>query len=246
MRRWLTLIAALLTWSLPAQAGTAAFGDWAAAVVAGDWRGSNGLRIEAFDNARRDVAAALVGAGFRPANIRQFSTEPGGDVLDATPDGLSAAWFQLTRQATAGCLLYITSHGTSGDIVMGKRQLRPRDLDLMLDFTCSGKPTVVVLSACYSGSFIPTLAEPNRMIITAARADRSSFGCGAGATYPYFDECVLKTLPKAPDFTALAASARTCVAAREKAEGLEPPSEPQVSLGEDIAKLVRTLSLKPD
>ena len=229
-----------------AHAGKAAFGGWAAAVVAGDWRGGNGLRIDAFDNARRDLANALVGAGFEPANIRQFSPDVRQGVLDASPDGLSKSWFELTRQASAGCLLYVTSHGTPGKIVMGKRELRPRDIDLMLDFTCADRPTVVVLSACYAGSFIPTLAQANRLVVTAARADRSSFGCGAGFDYPVFDACVLKALPVATDFGALVASAQSCVAAREKAEKLVPPSEPQLSLGEDIAKLVPRLSLRPD
>ena len=229
-----------------ARAGKAAFGGWAAAVVAGDWRGGNGLRIDAFDNARRDLALALVGAGFEPNHIRQFSPDSRQGVLDATPDNLTKSWFELTRQAPAGCLLYVTSHGTPGKIVLGKRNLRPRDIDLMLDFSCADRPTIVVLSACYAGSFIPTLAQPNRLVVAAARADRSSFGCGAGFDYPVFDACVLKALPTAADFGALTASARSCVAAREKAEKLVPPSEPQVSLGEDIAKLMPRLSLRPD
>ena len=242
------LLVAMLLLALPTQAlaGKAAFAGWAAAIVAGDWRGGNGLRIDAFDNARRDLADALVGAGFEAANVLQFSPDVRQGVLDATPDGLSKSWFELTRRAPAGCLLYVTSHGTPGKIVMGKRELRPRDIDLMLDFSCADRPTVVVLSACYAGSFIPTLAQANRLVVTAARADRSSFGCGAGFDYPVFDACVLKALPVATDFAALAASARTCVAAREKAEKLVPPSEPQLSLGEDIAKLVPRLSLRPD
>jgi hypothetical protein len=246
--RLASLLLALLALVLPgpALAGKAAFGDWAAAVVAGDWRGGNGLRIDAFDNARRDLSDALVAAGFAAANIRQFSPDSRQGVLDATPEGLSKSWFELTSQARAGCLLYVTSHGTPGKIVMGKRELRPRDIDLMLDFSCAGRPTVVVLSACYAGSFIPTLAQPNRLVVTAARSDRSSFGCAAGFDYPVFDACVLKAIPKASDFVSLAASARTCVAAREKAEQLKPPSEPQLSLGEDMAKLAPKLSLRPD
>lgn len=246
MRPALLLVILWLAPPTPAHAGKAAFGGWAAAVVAGDWRGGNGLRIDAFDNARRDLAIALVAAGFEPDNIRQFSPDSRQGVLDATPDGLSKSWFELTRQASAGCLLYVTSHGTPGKIVMGDRELRPRDIDLMLDFSCADRPTVVVLSACYAGSFIPTLAQPNRLVVTAARADRSSFGCGAGFDYPVFDACVLKALPTAADFGALTTAAQSCVAAREKAEKLVPPSEPQVSLGEDIAKLMPRLSLKPD
>lgn len=247
MRRVLLLVAlmaALLP--APATAGKAAFGEWAAAIVAGDWRGANGLRIDAFDNARRDVTLALIDAGFTAENIQQFSPDSRQGVLDATPDGLSKRWFSLTKQAPAGCLLYVTSHGTPGKIVMGKRELKPRDIDFMLDFSCADRPTVVVLSACYSGSFIPALAHPNRLVVTASRSDRSSFGCGSGFDYPVFDACLLKALPKAPDFTALASATQSCVASREKAEKLSPPSEPQVSLGEDVAKLIPKLSLKPD
>ena len=229
-----------------ARAGTAAFGDWAAAVVAGDWRGANGLRIDAFDNARRDLGIALINAGFAPDHIRQFSPDPRQGVLDATPGSLSKSWFELTRRVPGGCLLYVTSHGTPGKIVIGKREITPRDLDVMLDFSCAGRPTVIVLSACFSGSFIPTLADANRLVLAAARADRSSFGCAAGFDYPVFDACVLKAMPSASDFAALSRSVRTCVSAREKAEKLVPPSEPQVSLGEDIAKLLPRLSLRPD
>lgn len=246
MRLVRLLLVALALVAAPAHAEKSAFGDWAAAVVAGDWRGANGLRIEAFDNARRDIADALVDAGFARANIRQFSPDPRDGVLDASPDSLSRSWFELTQQAPGGCLLYVTSHGTPGKIVMGSREVRPRDLDIMLDFSCAGRPTVVVLSACYAGSFMPTLAEPNRLVVTAARADRPSFGCDAGFVYPVFDGCILKALPTAPHFPALAASAKACVAAREKREKMTPPSEPQVSIGEDIARLVPSLSLKPD
>lgn len=239
---------ALLLLALPgeARAGKASFGQWAAAVVAGDWRGANGLRIDAFDNARRDLADALVGAGFDRANIRQFSPDDRQGVLAATPDGLSKSWFSLTKQAPAGCLLYVTSHGTPGRIIMGKRELKPSDIDVMLDFSCADRPTVVVLSACYAGSFIPALAQANRMVVTAARADRSSFGCGSGFDYPVFDACVLKALPKAADFVSLAGAAQGCVATREKAEKLTPPSEPQVSVGEDVARVIPKLSLRPD
>jgi hypothetical protein len=246
--RLASLLVAILLLAIPGEAfaGKAAFSEWAAAVVAGDWRGANGLRIDAFDNARRDVTLALIEAGFTAENVRQFSPDSRQGVADATPDGLSKSWFELTKQAPAGCLLYVTSHGLPGKIVMGKREIRPRDIDLMLDFTCADRPTVVVLSACYSGSFIPTLAQGNRLIIAAARSDRTSFGCGAGFDYPVFDACVLQALPKVADFAKLSTAAQGCVAAREKAEKMNPPSEPQVSMGEDVAKLIPKLSLKPD
>ncbi|MFN4102102.1 MAG: C13 family peptidase, partial [Pararhodobacter sp.] len=99
------------------------------------------------------------------------------------------------------------------------------------------RPTVVIVSACYSGVFVPVLAAPNRMILTAARADRVSFGCTADAQYPYFDGCVLSSLPGAEDFVHLASQTRRCVAAREKAERLTPPSEPMTRIGADVEDL---------
>lgn len=47
-------------------------------------------------------------------------------------------------------------------------------------------PTVVILSACYSGSFVPALAANNRIVLTAAAADRNSFGCSYRDDNTYF------------------------------------------------------------
>lgn len=57
---------------------------------------------------------------------------------------------------------------------------------------------VIVISACYSGSFIPALQDDNTLIITASAADRTSFGCENEADYTYFGraflikQCVIK------------------------------------------------------
>jgi hypothetical protein len=76
------------------------------------------------------------------------------------------------------------------------------------------------------------------MILTAARQDRSSFGCGESDKYPYFDACILQSAPTVDDFIALGVSARACVAARERAEGLTPPSEPQMAVGAGLSPVL--------
>jgi hypothetical protein len=96
----------------------------------------------------------------------------------------------------------------------------------------------VVISACFSGVFVPDLAAPNRMILTAARPDRSSFGCGESDKYTYFDTCILQVLPIVDDFVALADAAKACVAAKEKATGASPPSEPQLAVGAGLAPVL--------
>jgi hypothetical protein len=239
------LLSLLILFAAPLRAETLA--DWAVAVVAGDWQAHSGNPTAAFENARRDIVWSLEKAGVTPDNLIQFSPTARlrGDagVLLADRPTIERNWYALTRRATGGCLFYLTSHGNQGGVVLSGAMLTPAELDMMLDLSCGERPTVVVISACFSGVFVPVLAGPNRFVMTAARRDRSSFGCSEDATYPYFDDCVIRSLPTARDFPALGAAARTCVAARERQERLAPPSEPQMSVGADIAPLLARLPL---
>ncbi|WP_269516455.1 C13 family peptidase [Brevundimonas subvibrioides] len=120
-------------------------------------------------------------------------------------------------------------------------RLTPTAMASLVNEMCGDRPTVVVISACFSGVFLDSLSGPNRMVMTAARRDRSSFGCSEDATYPYFDGCVIESLPTATDFIALANATRACVSQREAAEGLTPASEPQVFIGPNMQLLLPTL-----
>ena len=212
------------------------FSDWAAIVVAGDDHASHsGDLTETFDNARRDVARTLVRKGFTPSNVAQFSMRP-ARYPDARPrladlDSIDHALGTLTVRARSGCLIYFTSHGAPEGLALDDDLVSPRTLAHVIARACAARPTVVILSACYSGVFVPALKSPDRMILTAARRDRSSFGCGESDKYPFFDACVLETLPAAPDFPSLAPAVRSCVARREREEDMAPPSEPQVWIG---------------
>ena len=121
--------------------------------------------------------------------------------------------------------------------------LPPGVLANMVDTTCGKRPTVVIMSACFSGVFVPALAASNRMILTAARPDRSSFGCGEADKYPYFDQCVLEVLPKVSNFAMLGSAVQACVAARETKEGMKPPSEPQLFIGAALKPMLPLYSL---
>ncbi len=141
---------------------------------------------------------------------------------------------RLTDQAKGGCLVYFTSHGSPEGAVVGRQILPPRLAARMIDGACGPRPTVVVISTCFSGVFVPELAAPNRMVLTAARPDRSSFGCSESDKYPYFDACMLESLPAAADFAGLGRAAQACVARRETQEGLSPASEPQMFVGGEL------------
>mgnify|MGYP001390396625 FL=1 len=234
------LILLTLAWVGPARASSP-FDDWAAVVVAGDFHGARGGPTEAFDNARRDVSKELRRLGFSPDNLRQFSVRPDrykDRPLKAEPRAIYETLNDLSGKARSGCLIYFTSHGMPQGVVVDDQILTPGVLGRILDATCQNRPTVVILSACFSGVFVRPLARSNRMILTAARPDRTSFGCGEDSVYPFFDDCVLKSSPAARDFAALAGSVQTCVARREIAEGMKPPSEPQVWIGGELKPML--------
>jgi hypothetical protein len=240
--RILALVASLWLAAAGGAAAASAFSDWSAVVVAGDWHAHDGGPSEAFDNARRDVSLALEHAGFAPHNVRQFSVRP-DRYADTHPQkttlqGIYDALVDLSAQAPGGCLFYISSHGAPQGALVDQTILLPGTLATMLDRSCGKKPTVVVISACFSGVFVPTLARPNRMVLTAARPDRTSFGCGQDNKYPYFDDCFLSSMPGAHDFEGLAADVRECVRKREIAEKMSPPSEPQLWVGAQLRPML--------
>ncbi|HUZ12712.1 MAG TPA: C13 family peptidase [Caulobacteraceae bacterium] len=253
MPRWPALVAALLAAILvagSATAGASPFADWAAVVVAGDFHAAHtDDPTETFDNARRDVAAELIRKGFSAANLRQFSVRPqlypdarpGKADLQSIHQGLRA----LTQTARGCCLLYFTSHGAPQGLVLGGALLAPPVLDELIGQSCGERPTVVIISACFSGVFVPILAAPNRMIFTAARPDRSSFGCSESDRYPYFDGCVLQALPAARDFTALAPEVKACVSKREAETGASPPSDPQLYVGAALRPILPLMTFAP-
>ena len=225
----------------PAGPGPARFDGWATAVIAADWREGGGKPIQAFDNARRDVTRGFLAAGLPRESLVDFSLRP--DVAHpVTAAQALGAVAETTSRATRGCLLYFTSHGSPGGIVFGPDDtLTPAAMAVLVRRWCGTRPTVVIVSACYSGVFVNALAAPNRMVLTAASRERTSFGCGAEETYPWFDGCVIEALPAATDFLALAAGTRACVARKEQEAGITLASEPQLFVGAEMQMRLPTL-----
>jgi hypothetical protein len=188
------------------------------------------------------VALALESAGFDRANIRQFSIRPDRyrDVkpAKATPRAIYEGLKALAQRNPGGCLVYFSSHGAPEGVVIGDDILPPAMLDAILDDACGARPTVVVVSACFSGVFVAPLAAGDRMILTAARPDRTSFGCGESNKYPFFDDCFLQGMHAVSAFPLLADFVRRCIADKEIAEGASPPSEPQAWIGETLRPIL--------
>jgi len=87
--------------------------------------------------------------------------------------------------------------------------------------------------------------DDKTIVITAARSDRISFGCGNRSEATFFGEAFFqKGLATADSFDAAFAIARDRVAERERAQGYSPPSEPQVRVGPAMAEKLKTLRKK--
>ncbi|HXC53919.1 MAG TPA: C13 family peptidase [Rhizomicrobium sp.] len=239
MRYAVAVLALLCAALFAAPAAAAGFSDWAAIVVAGDWHSHSGAPSEVFDNARRDVSADLARLGFAPGNTIQFSvrsdSHPGTEHSDK--QSIANDLWDLSNRTTGGCLLYFTSHGSPDGIVLGEGVLAPEAMASMIDNACGSRPTVVFVAACFSGVFIDPLSGANRFVMTAARPDRPSFGCGDNDRYTFFDNCFLDSLPTVGDFPALADAIRACVS-RKEAQINALPSEPQLSIGANVAATV--------
>ena len=181
----ITTVLALLAGPAAAQsAPVSRFEGWGAAIIAADWRDSHGAPIQAFDNARRDLVRGFLDAGFSRADMVDYSLRPDA-ARPVTAEAAVQGMNDLFARATRGCFLYITSHGSPAGVVFGPDvTVNTTVIANLIRNWCGTRPTVIVISACFSGVFVDGLAASNRMILTAARRDRSSFGCGAEATYP--------------------------------------------------------------
>jgi hypothetical protein len=159
---------------------------------------------------------------------------------DATPKTLLAA----ARAAGAALdpeedvlVLVLTSHGGPDGIGLISRQeegvVTPEHIGRLLQET-RARNRVLIVSACYSGIFAKALADERTLVITAAAADKPSFGCQDGATWTYFGDAFFnRALRSEPRLNAAFERARQLVTTREKREGFDP-SNPQIAGGGQV------------
>lgn len=226
--------------ALGATAAAPAVEHWQAVLVAGD------TAQPVFDNAVRAMNLWLGQHGVAPADIHRLaaSARPGEpDVEPATLDRVLGRIASLRGRPGDGCFVFVTSHGGHNlGIYLSRHDemLQPAALAKALAAGCGAVPTVVVISGCYSGTFAHgAMTAPNRIVLTAARADRPSFGCAAERTYTVYDSCLLGAMAHAATWQATFGETKSCVQRRER-ELTASPSYPQASFG----AVVRGLRLR--
>lgn len=142
-------------------------------------------------------------------------------------------------------VLYTTSHGAPFGIYyndgdQGYGAVSPTRLWQQLS-ALGIRNRLILISACYSGVFVPMLSSDTTAIVTASSADRTSFGCQADNDWTFFGDALVNRALRRPMPLATATQeARATIAAWEREAALKP-SEPQVAIGAGAARWLAAL-----
>ncbi len=151
-------------------------------------------------------------------------------------------------------VLYTTSHGAPGIGIVFKDD--PNEFGMisanrmaeMLNGLGIAR-RIVMISACYSGSFVPTLKSDDSIVITAASAERSSFGCHPGNDWTFFGDALINGAMRTPmPLDKTVDSAFKTISGWETSRQLTP-SDPQVFIGSKaklwLAALEKRMPMAP-
>lgn len=133
-------------------------------------------------------------------------------------------------------ILFATAHGGADnglayrDDGFGSGMVGPKRMADMLD-GLGVRRRMVIVSACYSGIFVEPLANDHSVIVTAASATTTSFGCLATNDWTYFGDALINTALRKPVALDAAVKEAFDLIAGWEAKDTLFPSQPQVSVG---------------
>lgn len=186
------------------------------------------------------------GSGPRTLRLVNSETDPMRYPL-ANRANLEAALQAVeTRSGPEDLLfLFMTSHGAEDVFSLsfyqaGTTDLTAADFAAMLARTRTG-PAVIVLSACHAGSFIDDMKAADRLVIAAARADRTSFGCEDGRDWTEFGRSFFDLALRADPDPRTAFLTAVKDVRRMEFWALRRASLPQISEGAEIGPILDRL-----
>lgn len=144
--------------------------------------------------------------------------------------------------------VHLTSHGGADGKLANDTwplQTEPMTPDLLKRWLDAAgvRWRVISVSACYSGSWIKPLAGDGTLVMTAADAEHTSYGCGKRSPLTFFGRAMYEEeLRRTRSFTEAHAAARKVIEMREQEAGkTDGYSNPQISVGAGIAEVLRRL-----
>ena len=165
----------------------------------------------------------------------------------ATPDNVQAALGRIGSLIDPQedlVVVFFTSHGAhDGSIAMlerGRMSGALRPINLRDGFLQAGiQNRVVILSACFSGAFVPSLADNNTIIFTAAAQDRTSFGCQPENEWTFFGDAYFNhAIRGGASMVDAFDRAKVLIEQWETEQHLSPPSNPQHFIGPHAADML--------
>lgn len=215
-----------------------------------------------------EQAAAIIGRRFDALDRTVILSTGRGPSLPRThaisnPNNFNAALGrigQLIDPKEDLVLVFVTSHGAPDGAVAIQEKgrmggaLRAVNLRDALDLAGINNRMVIV-SACFSGHFILPFSDPGSVILTAAAADKTSFGCEPSRDWTFFGDAMFNhALRSGKDLMSAFEEAKTLIAkweadvhgvwaaypAAQRSREPEPqPSNPQSSAGDSAMALVK-------
>lgn len=142
-------------------------------------------------------------------------------------------------------ILYSTSHGARfglyyHDADNGYGAISPNRLAIMLDELGIAN-RLLILNACYSGVFVPRMRSDTAVMVTAAAADRTSFGCQADNDWTYFGDALINRALRKPQPLAAAFGEAASLVSSWEIQSAVKPSQPQIHVGAAASRWLEPL-----
>jgi hypothetical protein len=145
-------------------------------------------------------------------------------------------------------VLYTTSHGNKlglayhyGDTGYGV--LSPARLKSVFE-ELGIERRILIISACHSGVFVPTLAARHTAILTASAAERNSFGCQPENDWTFFGDALINRELRKPQSLSDAARAAALQIAGWETEARLLASLPQSAFGAGVSQWLPQLEAR--
>lgn len=188
--------------------------------------------------AAADVLARRYNAAGRTITLAGTDGRRSSDLPRGAPDTLAVALAriaELMNRNEDALVLYTTSHGQPfglyyNDADSGFGAISPTRLRAMLD-GLGIRNRLLILSACYAGVFVPVLQSPTTAIVTAAAADRTSFGCQAENDWTFFGDAMINQALRRPQPLAAAFTQASALVREWEARYRLNASQPQLAVG---------------
>lgn len=208
------------------------------------------FRREAAEAAK--VLARRYGATGRTIFLSAGADERRTGTPQGSPPNLSAALAAVAGKMNLKedvLILFATTHGDPKiglayrDGSKGLGMIAPQRLASMLD-GMGFERRMILLSACYSGVFVPHLTSEQSVIVTAAASNRTSFGCAPGNDWTFFGDALINNaLRKAQPFDMATDEAVSLISKWETDRHLVP-SRPQVFFGAKASTWLKPLETR--